>query len=426
MLNLYNTLLLPVRPLVGGWAAWDEKRHPDRRVEWAERLGRRLPAGATGGLWLHGASVGEARLVTRLAAAVRRRRPDLPVVASAVTRTGRSQLPATPEVDAAFFAPLDFRGPTSRVAEAVSPAVLGSVETELWPNLIHRTADRGARVIVVNGRLAPERMRHYRRWSSLYRPLVARIARVAAQSPADAERFAEIGVADSRIAITGNLKYDLEPPAVDADEIRRSIGCPADRPIWVAGSTAEGEDAVVLEAFAALRRRHPDLLLILAPRHPERAESVAGLARDAGWNVAAWSRLGDRRDGPPLPDLLLVDSVGQLSGLYAAAQVAFVGGSLVPRGGHNLLEPAGYGVPVLFGPHTHHVAEPAEALLAAGGAVRVTDAATLVAAIDGWLTERGAGRRAGERARGVLEASRGALDRTLELLLDEAHTGAGS
>ena len=412
MMTLYNAALAPLRAVAGAWRVWDGLRH-DRREEWSERLGGRLPGQDPGGVWLHGSSVGEVRIVSRLATALREVEPACSIAVSCFTRTGRELLPTPPAVDAAFFAPLDFRGPVRRVLASVRPATLGLVETELWPNLITEALGRDIAVVVLNGRLSPERMRHYRRWSRLYAPLLREIDALGAQSQADAERFAELGVPASRISVTANIKYDLPPPTVDLAALRAELGIETRRPVFVAGSTAAGEDAAVLDAFELARKTTPELLLVLAPRHVERVESVERLARQRGHAVA---RLTSAAEASGEVDVLLVDGVGRLAALYALARVAFVGGSLVPTGGHNVLEPAAFGVPVAFGPHTDHVADPAAALEAAGGAVRVADGEELGRRIVGWLKDPAAAEAAGRSGREVLAANRGAVAASVALI----------
>jgi 3-deoxy-D-manno-octulosonic-acid transferase len=412
MLRTYNALLLPVRAVGAAWSRW---RALDRSAatEWHERWARSVPDAPRGGWWLHGASLGEARLVSALASAVRARRPERPVYASAVTRTGRAALPGPPLADASFFAPLDFRGLPGRVLDALDPSGLSLVETELWPNLVHEAGVRGVPVAIVNGRLSEERMSRYRRWSLLYREVLGGIAWIGAQSEADAERFASLGVDPRRLAVTGNLKYDLPRDTIDREAVLGRIGlAPGDAPVVVAGSTADGEDAIVLDAFERCRRQHPPTRLVLAPRHLARVDAAEAACGERGFRAVRLSEV------PPATlaghDVLLVDTTGELARLYAAADVAFVGGSLVPVGGHNVLEPVVAGVPVLFGTHTGHVREPAQALLDAGAATRVADGEGLARAWVALLGDRGARERMIERGRAVLERGRGSLERTLD------------
>jgi len=415
MLRLYNTALFPLRAVVALRAAW-AARDPDRRLEWDQRWARRLPEARPGAVWIHGASVGEARLVGHIAEGLHARRPDLPIVASAYTTTGRHGLPAPPVADAAFFVPLDFRGLATRVLRALRPCLLTLVETELWPNLLDETHSAGVPAAVLNARLSPRRMGRYRRLGGLYRPMLERLAAIGAQSTADAERFRQLGARPESIFVTGNLKYDLPQSWLGAVDPRQRLGPSAGRPLFVAGSTAPGEEQPVLDAFTAARHVQPDLLLALAPRHPDRADEVARLLEASHRSFVRYST--DRTLEPSV-DVLLVDTVGHLPGLYRAACIAFVGGSLLPVGGHNVLEPASVGVPVLFGPHTEHFADPAERLERAGGGRRVRDGEALGRALVAWLEQPAERAAAGAAARAVVEENRGALERSLDLLLKQ-------
>jgi len=426
MLRLYNTAMFLLRPVAAIWGTI-RATNAERRREWGERRARRLPQAPPDGMWIHGSSMGEAQIARLLVRRIRRLRPDLPLAASAFTPTGRGQLPEPPEVDATFYMPLDFPGNPRRVIEALRPRLLGLIETELWPNLIRETASSGVGVAILNARLAPERMGRYRRLGALYRPLLRRLDGVAAQSDDDAERFASLGLPESSIRVTGNIKYDLPTPDGDAAELRKRFHLAEGRPVLVAGSTGAGEEPLVLDAAAAIAREHPGLYLVLAPRHPPRTAEVEAQLRARGLRYALLS------GGPAAfeqdHDVLLVDTVGELARLYRLAGVAFVGGSLVPVGGHNLLEPAVVGVPVLYGPHTHHVAELASTLERAGGAVRVRDAAELGREAARLLADPAARRRRVAAATAVLERNRGALDRTVRFLftmLDRPTRGAPS
>lgn len=411
MRRLYNILLLPLRGAIVAWGGL--QRFGPRREEWSERLARRLPPAIEGGVWIHGSSVGEARVTGELARALRRARPALSLAASAYTATGRGELPRAPEVDCAFFAPLDFAGFPARVLRALRPALLALVETELWPNLLHEADRAGVRLAVINGRLSAHRMSTYRRLSGIYGPLLARLGAVGAQTDADASRFRELGVAEEALSVTGNVKYDIPAPSAEPSAVRQAWGLAPEVPVFVAGSTADGEDRAALAAFARARRGRQDLLLVLAPRHPERSAEVERLARSAGFRV---SRSSEPRPAAGL-DVLLVDSIGPLRELYTVAAAAFVGGSLVPVGGHNVLEPVAAGVPVLYGPHTESVAETALELERRGGALRVQDAEQLGREVAALLADPARASLLVERARGVLEANRGALGRSVELLL---------
>ena len=424
MLWLYNTALAPLRLVAEVWAS-RPRRDAAKRLEWAERLGRRVPLVAPGGVWLHGSSVGEARLVTLLCAPLKSLEPQPPLAVSAFTAGGRRALPEPPAVDAAFFAPLDFPGLASRLIAALAPRALVLIETELWPNLLAAAGAARLPVVIVNARLSPRRMRRYRRLAPLYRPLLGRVTAIGAQSEADAERFLELGATSAVLSVTGNLKYDLPPAAVDPRVTREALGLSPERALFVAGSTAPDEEGAVLDAFLAARRARPELLLVLAPRHLSRREEVARLVGARGLALA---RLSERRPIGREVEALLVDTLGELPALYALARVAFVGGSLVPRGGHNLLEPAACGVPVLFGPYTEHFAAPAAELKRAGGGREVEGGRELARALAELLEHDELCERMGRHARAVVETHRGALDRTIELLRGPLalRTGASS
>jgi 3-deoxy-D-manno-octulosonic-acid transferase len=419
MRTLYNTALLPLRAAAFVFGAWP-RRSPESALERDQRLARRLPSFASGGIWIHGASVGEARLVGALARELRRRRETQVLAVSAVTPTGRAQLPAAPAVDASFFLPLDFPSVQRRAFDAIAPALIVLVETELWPNMLAEAAKRGIPVVVASARLAPERLARYRRLGRLFAPALRSLSGVGAAGPEEAERFVSLGVRPEVVRTTGSLKFDLDPPAVDAGALRARFRIDAPRPVVAAGSTGEGEDRLVLDAYEEAKRHRPGLLLVLAPRHPQRFEAAAAEATRRRLEVARVSR-GETAAGA---DVLLVDTIGQLASLYRLAHAAFVGGTLVPVGGHNLLEPLAAGSPVLFGPHTGHVGEIAQTLVEAGAGGRVADARELAAA---WSLLTGDSAECARRVaigQSILRANRGALVRTVDMVLDVLDRGA--
>ncbi len=420
MLLIYNTSLRLLRPVARTWGLWSG-RDPRRRREWSERCARELPRARPGGIWIHGSSLGEARLVSGVARALRRAEPELPICVSAMTRAGRDALPAPPLVDAAFYVPLDFPGWPARVFEALRPRALCLVETELWPNLLHSASAQGVPTLLLNGRLSAKGWTRYRLLRSIFRPLVGSLARVGARSALDASRFLELGARPETVVVTGDLKFDIEPPEIEAGWASARLGVGPGRRVLLAGSIAEGEEVVLLDAFAQLLKDPAQTTLVLAPRHLDRADEVGRAITASG---LTFRRLSDLPAPESIPNVVLVDTHGELARLYAAADVAFVGGTLVPRGGHNLLEPAALGVPVLFGPHTENVDLSATALLAAGAAIRVDGAASIVAAVRRIFADAAVRSTMGSAAKSVVDRHRGALARSVELVLECAGVGA--
>ena len=391
--------------------------HGKYRAGIGERLGRYLlPDLSARPVWLHAVSVGEVVAAAPLARALRADRPARPLLVSTVTDTGRAMArERIPEAAATVFFPLDFAFAVRRALAAVAPHAVLLAETEIWPNFLRACRLRRVPVAVVNGRISPRSFRRYRLVRGPLARVLADIACFGMQTARDAERIVALGAPPDRVHVTGNLKFDaLAGGGAEAcpGAVRRDLGLDEERPVLVAGSTHRGEEAGVLDAFAALRMGKPDLALVLAPRHPERCGEVEGLLRERCLMFA-------RRSAGPVPpgiDVLLVDAVGELGRLYAAADVVFVGGSLVPVGGHNILEPAAAGVPVIVGPHLENFAEIAGAFAEAGAMVTVRDAGGLAAAAGELLDRPGRARDLAARARGVVEAHRGATRRTLDLV----------
>ncbi len=370
---------------------------------------------AAGGLWVHAVSVGEVQAAASLVQALRRRYPELPLTLTTSTPTGRGRATRLfgDEVGVRYL-PYDLPGPVRRFLDRVRPRVAIVLETELWPNLFRACERRGVPLVLASARVSERSVRRYRRLGGLVRETLAGRVIVAAQSTADAERFASLGADAARVHVTGNLKFDFElPPETEARgrELRVALG--AARPVWVAGSTHEGEEEQVLDAHQRLLPSHPDALLVLVPRHPPRFESVAALLRRRG---VAFVTRSSGAAVTTATRVLLVDALGELVNFYAAADVAFVGGSLVPVGGHNLLEPAALARPVVTGPHTASAAPVARLLIEAGAAEVVADGAALAAAVGRLLGDREAALAAGRAGLAAVRDNRGTLARFLALL----------
>ncbi len=381
----------------------------DLRVGLRQRLGLLREPGA-GRVWVHGSSVGEALAALRLVDSLRA--SGRTVFASASTPTGRQMLrSAMPELPSAL-APLDHPWCVASAMSRVEPTLLALVETELWPSWIAAAKRRGTPVVVVSGRLSDRSFPRYMRFRRLVQPTLRRIDAVGARTDLDASRFVELGIPESRVAVTGDLK--LEPPegvATLATDLVRAL---SEVPVIVAGSTHPGEEAPALEALVACEREGLRAALVIAPRHLQRADQLERELATQGRRVRRRSRL----DGVPLEsgDVLLLDTLGELSAVYAAASVAFVGGTLVPVGGHNLIEPIFAGCPVVFGPHVHNVRVHAELALGSGAGTRVEGTEELASAVIAALRapdDRRARVLAGQAA---LAAHRGTAARTTALI----------
>jgi 3-deoxy-D-manno-octulosonic-acid transferase len=377
-----------------------------------ERLGlgfkeRFAPLKGRKPVWIHAASVGEISAITPLVSVVKARRPELPVVISATTVTGlKKARQVLKEADVFTLLPFDLMFILFYVLGQVRPKVLLLTELELWPNLIWAAEALGCRLAVVNGRLSPRGFSRCRLIRGFVRKILGKIDFFCLQSELDRERFLQLGVSPEKTAVTGSLKFDVS--------LGKHVKLPflADRQVIVAGSTREGEEKILIEAFAELRRDFEHLLLVLAPRHLNRVPEVEVLASGAGLTVARKSRLksADRE-----VDIVVLDTMGELSSVYASAQVAFVGGSLVPVGGHNPLEPAAWGVPVLFGPYMEQ--QGAAALLEKGAAFQVEQADQLAQTVAQLLKDPSKREAAGSRGKRVVQGRKGTASVTVELLM---------
>ena len=409
---LATYLLLPIALALEGWQAL---RHREQRGRIAQRLGFVPRAHAAGAVWIHAVSVGEVQAAAALVKELRRRDPLLPIVLSTVTATGAQRATALfKDTVQLCYLPYDLPGAMRRFVERVSPCVAVILETELWPTLYAELRRRGIPLVIGSARLSEKSVRRYRRVGSLVRSTLSGRVTIGAQTATDAERFRMIGAAPAQVHVTGNVKYDLEIAQEQVERgraLRPQWG--AARPVWIAGSTHENEEAASLAAHEAVRQRHPAALLVLVPRHPQRFDVVRELLGRRQLQYAQRSRGEVPRTDQPV---LLVDTLGELQMLYAASDVAFVGGSLVPIGGHSLLEPAVLALPILSGPHLQNSQDVAELLRQAGALQVVDDAAALAAAVLHWFEHPTAARAAGTRGRDAVVANRGAVGRLVALV----------
>lgn len=412
---LYTLLFYLLLPLILLRLLWRSLRVPAYRARWRERFGFGVPD-LQGCLWVHAVSVGETLAAQPLVNALRQRYPDRQLLITTMTPTGSERVRALwGDQVAHVYAPYDLPFAYRRFLRHTRPALLVIMETELWPTMLHETSRVGVPTLLANARLSERSARGYARAGSLTRGLLADLDAVAAQDAAGAARFVRLGLPAERIRVTGSIKFDITPPTSVTDEaaaLRRDWSL-AGRRILVAASTHAGEDQPVLEAFAGLRQQWPDALLILVPRHPERFGDVARLVEVAGLPLVRRSR-GE----PVLADtaVLLGDSMGELLLWFALADAAFVGGSWVPVGGHNMLEPLAMGVPVLTGPELFNFQSIADQLVAQQALTIVADAAALQAGVAALWADPGLAERQRAAGSAVLARNRGALERQLAMV----------
>ncbi|WP_224984997.1 3-deoxy-D-manno-octulosonic acid transferase [Geomonas agri] len=420
---IYNLLLWLALPLLLPYHAYRSLSR-GRRTAFLERFGR-IPAqeldlvGNGGTILVHAVSVGETNAALPLLKGIRKRFPGKKIVISNVTETGRSVAQKSNAADLCIYFPFDYPFAVRSILKSIDPELVVIMETEIWPNFIGVARDMGIPVLLANGRISDRSFGRYLRLSWFFRPVLQRLAALCMQTPVDAERICAIGAPSSAVHVGGNLKYDI--PVLKADQqqvaaIKEKYGIPADCFVFAAASTHEGEEAQVLAAYRELVRQTPQSFLILAPRHPERAAGVGELVKKEGFPFRFRSALKDS-ERLVAGGILLLDTVGELAGLYRACDLVFVGGSLVPTGGHNPLEPAACMVPVLFGPHMENFREIEGLFLKHGGPeVQVADAQGLTTALLRLAADPSGREEAGRRAAGILLESAGATERHLDVM----------
>lgn len=409
---LYGLLWLAAAPLALARLAWRSRRQPGYLAALGERFGGHAGTAPAPLIWVHAVSVGETRAAAPVVEALARAYPGHRILLTHMTPTGRATgVELFGERVLRAWLPYDIGWAVRRFLRHYRPAFGIVLETEIWPRLLEECARAKVPVVLANARLSARSARRYARFPALTRWALGNLAGIAAQSQADAQRFRELGAGD--VEITGNVKFDMTP----ADEIverggefRARFG--AARAVWVAGSTREGEEAALLEAFAAMDAP-PEALLALVPRHPHRFDEVAALAVRLGFEVARRSQAG--AVGPGVR-VLVGDSMGEMPAYYAAADVVVMGGSLLPYGSQNLIEACALGKPVIVGPHTYNFEEAAEGAIDAGGALRVRDAREALAAAAQLSGDAARRARMGESARAFVAAHRGAIGRLMAWL----------
>ena len=394
-------------------------RHGKYRRGLAERLGRlparmQVPRESEPAIWVHAVSVGEVLAIAGLVDELKRRLPQHRIFVSATTDTGQALARKRFGEANVFYFPMDFAFAIQPYMQALRPQMVVIAETEFWPNFLRLAHTSGARVAVVNARISDRSWPNYRRFRGLLRSLLANVDLFLAQTSEDAARLQEIGALTERIRVVGNLKFDLAVPAAPpiVTSLRQSIAANVSGPVLVCGSTVDGEEPLLLKAFENLRVQHPGAVMILAPRHPERFPAVARLLEQM--SIPFWRRsLGN--DESLNGGVLLLDTIGELAALYALADIAFVGGSLVPRGGHNILEPAQHGVATVVGNHTENFRD-IVSLFQSRDAVRIVGPAELPLVLMELLANDTERRALGQRAAETMRSQVGATLRTADEL----------
>jgi 3-deoxy-D-manno-octulosonic-acid transferase len=440
MYALYSVLIVAFFVLVSPYLLYQAVRYRKYVRSLPQRMGY-LPLSfnldGDESIWIHAVSVGEVLTARALLPELRERYPRLRIFLSTTTMTGQQVARTNLQyVDEVFYFPFDLRFIVNRTLKLVKPRLFIMMETEIWPNLLRACHRGGVRTVLVNGRISARSYPRYRLARGFFRRVLGDIDRFCMQGDESARRIVEIGADRSRVVVTGSLKFDsLDltplgepgryaapappiPPLQDRGSTRvlRYFRIAPGRPVMIAASTLKGEDEPVLEAFQRVRATMTNVLLIIAPRKPERFDEVERLARRAGWNVTRRSEL--RVDSEPRHDVVVLDTIGELAQLYQVATVVFVGGSLVDAGGHNILEPAVFGKPIVFGPHMENFAEIAATFLENGAAIQVQTARVLETVMLELLGDPVRRASLGAAARALVEANRGARAKTMTVLAE--------
>jgi 3-deoxy-D-manno-octulosonic-acid transferase len=433
MYLLYSLLTLALFVAVSPYFLYQAIRYKKYIGSLRQRLGF-LPItfniDAEQSIWIHAVSVGEALTARALAADLKSRYPRLRLFLSTTTMAGQQVARRSlSSVDAVFYFPFDWTFIVRRTLRLVRPRVFIMMETEIWPNLLRECRKQGVKTVLINGRISSRSYPRYRLVRRFFARVLADVDRFCMQSEESARRLVELGADPARVTVTGSLKFDsLELPAAAAhgrprERVLRFFRLSPARTVLVAGSTLRGEETAVLKAFVRVKTAQAGALLIIAPRHPERFREVERLARDSGFVTAMRSELPI--DAEPRADVVVLDTIGELAQLYQVATAVFVGGSLVDQGGHNILEPAVFGKPIVFGPHMQNFKEIADTFLTNDAAIQVRSDEELGKVLLTLVTDPVRRARLGAAARALVEANRGAKTKTLDVIADLLPPGDG-
>ncbi|HLB57324.1 MAG TPA: lipid IV(A) 3-deoxy-D-manno-octulosonic acid transferase, partial [Gammaproteobacteria bacterium] len=424
MRYLYNLFCYILVPFVLVRLLWQSRKVPGYRHRVRERFGYfDCPEIYQNGIWVHAVSVGETLVAVPLIRAIQARHPNVPITLTNMTPTGAERAKALLG-DTIFhvYVPYDLPNVVQRFLKKVKPRLLILIETELWPNMLHYCHATKIKILLANARLSERSAKRYARISRIVRIMLRQLDAIAAQTEDDAKRFEHLGISSNKIHVTGSIKFDMQIPASaleSTDILRMQLGI--NKKIWVAASTHPGEEKSILEAFLRVRERFTDCLLILVPRHPERASDIAKLCRAQALPVALRSK-NEFTDQA----VLLVDTMGELMSFYSIAHVVFVGGSLVSTGGHNLLEPALFSLPIISGPHLFNFAQAALLLEKAEALTIINNEKELACEVIKFLENEELSEEYGQRACQVVAENRGALDRHIKIIFALFNNSAAS
>jgi len=415
MRTLYSFLIYLLTPLLLLYLAFRGLRSKDYLKRWPERFALFDPPEQTGGIAVHAVSMGEVNAASTLVRELHKRYPGFPLCLTTFTPTGSDRVRALfPNEAFHVYSPLDLPGAVRRFFDRVQPRLLIVMETEIWPNLYFEAASRQIPILIANARISDHSFANYRRLHIITAAALRQVSFIAAQSEQDADRLVQIGADEQRLMVSGNLKFDVNlPPSLTEQGEAYRMAWGTHRLVLLAGSTHEGDENALLEAFCGVLPDFPDALLVLVPRHPERFGRAAQLARSAGLKVSL------RSNGVSCPassQCFVIDTMGELLRFYASCDVAFVGGSLEPIGGHNVLEPAALSKPVIIGPHTSNFQDITQNLINAGAALRVQEAKELEQAIRRLFSEPELRDRMGQAGLALVKSGQGAVNRTLEIV----------
>lgn len=417
MRYLYNLIFYIALPFIILRLLWKGVRAREYFFNWSDRLGfyKGMPLLRT--IWIHAVSLGESNAAAPLIKELLRLYPYNKIIVTNMTPTGAEGIRKNfGDKVIQLYVPYDYPGAVKRFLDHFNPKVLLLMETELWPNLLYYTHAKKIPVFLVNARLTARSVRGYKKIKKFSQQMFSCITRIFAQCPRDAEWFRELGVEKSKISMFGNIKFDINVPEnvkPQADILRNFWG--KDRPIWIAGSTHQGEEDKILSAFAKVLERLPDALLLLVPRHPERFNDVFNLCESQGFRAVKYSEYSTR-SCPANVNIILGNVMGKLQELYAVSDLAFVGGTFVPVGGHNVLEPAALAVPIVTGPYLQNISEISQQLLAAKGMVKVNDENELAEQVLAFLCDPELRRQYGTAALEIVMQNKGVTKKILDII----------